>query len=370
MQKFQPGQIPTDIVRGAGKSHKIASNLQTTLNSSAREAQLTSASQRTSDDPFTSNIDNFENKKTNETSEIERKSLDRQAVEARIKNDTIKEMTAKENENANNKAQSIVLHLVRQVFPEGLKFFERSKELTQDPQQAQEIAREDIERIQENPSKILEVALNVIPGKLSETKKKAQESGDNEKIAHYERVDEILGQIFDVMKQVSGKGSHTALLGMIDSLDQTQIKGELHKLISDYHSSLGALGKQIQRANAQLLNRTRHPQSELETGVATKIDEGLRKSLYTRPESLGAAHRDNLGGIMGSIYDFKDTDWIFGSTPWEYAINVKGENLASEAPFPVRRLAEKIRLGIVSLLTEANPTPTLIITDVDARMNA
>ena len=240
-KKFQPGQIPTDIVRGTTKSLKIASNLQATLNSSAREAQLTSASQRTSDDPFTSNIDNFENKKTNETSEIERKSLDKQATEARIKNDAIKEMTAKENENANNKAQSIVLHLVRQVFPEGLKFFERSKELTQDPKQAQEIAREDIERIQENPSKILEVALNVIPGKLSETKKKAQESGDNEKIAHYERVDEILGQIFDVMKQVSGKGSHTALLGMIDSLDQTQIKGELHKLISDYHSSLGAL---------------------------------------------------------------------------------------------------------------------------------
>jgi hypothetical protein len=366
-KKYEPGQIPTNIVRGTNKSFKIVSNLQPTLNSSTREAQLTSASQRTSDDPFTSNIDNFENKKANETNDVTRKSVDREAMKDRIKNDTLKEITAQEHENANNKAQSIVLHLVRQVFPEGLKFFERSKELTQDQEEAKKIAQEDNKRIHENPSRILEVLQYVIPEKLSETKKKAQASGDPTEIAHYDRVDEILAQIFDVMKQVSGKGSHTALLGLIESLDQTKIKGDLHKLITDYHGSLGALGKQIQRASAQLLNRTRHPQSELITGVSTKIDEGLRRNLYTRPESLGAAHRDNLGGIMGSIYDFRDTDWTLGSNTWEYGANVKGNNTVS-ASYPIRRLAGEMR-GYIGQLTEAQPGPMFVTTDVDAKLS-
>ncbi|MEY3370639.1 MAG: hypothetical protein RLZZ361_1309 [Cyanobacteriota bacterium] len=362
MQKFEPGTIPTDVVRGSAKSLRIANKL-TPISTSAREVQQNSADTRAEGNPF-AEIDSFA---TQETKKSENRILEKRVLEQQIKEKNIQEMTAKEHENANNKAQTVILYLVKQVFPESLGFFDRSKQVAQNPEQAKEIAQEDFERLQENPSKILQVALSVIPAKLTELKTKAQEVNDTERSNHLEKVDSILGQIFNVMKQVDGNGSHTSLLHMIESLDQTQIKGDLHQLISEYHKSLGLLGKQIQRANAQLINRTRHPQSELTTGVTTKIDQGLRDSLYTRPESLGAAHRDHLGGIMGSIYDFKDTDWTLGGTPWEYGLNVKGENRVSKTPFPVRRLAGEMR-GYIGTLTEEQPGPMFVTTDVEAKM--
>jgi|GEM_PF-3935640 len=359
---FKPGEIPTSIVRGNTSSQKVANS----LTSSAREIQISSASNRTPEEAPFANIDSFATKETTKT-EDSKNTLDKKALEAQIKEKNIKEITAKEHENANNKAQSVLVYLFREVFPEGLNFFNRSNQVAQTPQQAAEIAKEDFERITEKPEKILQVLKDVIPAKIAEMKSKAQTSGNQDDIQHYNRVDEILGRIFDVTNQVDGKGSHTALLGLIESLDQSKIQGDLKGLISDYHNSLSALGNQIKRANAQLINRTRHPQSELTTGVGTKIDQGLRASLYTRPESLGAAHRDHLGGIMGSIYDFKDTDWTLGGTPWEYGINVKGSETASLTPFPVRRLAGEMR-GYIGTLTEAQPGPMFVTTDVDAKM--
>jgi hypothetical protein len=354
---FKPGEIPTSIVRGNISSHRIASSLST------REIQISSASNRTPEEAPFANIDSFATKKT-ETTEENKNNLDKKTLDDQI---NIKENTAKEHENANNKAQSVLVYLFREVFPEGLNFFNRSNQIAQNPQQAAEIAKEDFGRITEKPEKILQVLKDVIPAKIAEMKSKANASGNQDDIKHYDRVDEILGRIFDVTNQLDGKGSHTALLGLIESLDQSKIQGDLKGLISDYHNSLSALGNQIKRANAQLLNRTRHPQSELITGVTTKIDQGLRASLYTRPESLGAAHRDHLGGIMGSIYDFKDTDWTLGGTPWEYGINVKGSETASATPFPVRRLAGEMR-GYIGTLTEAQPGPMFVTTDVDAKL--
>lgn len=360
-KKFQPGQVSTDIIRGTTKSLRIASNLNSAL-ANTNQSQITSANNRSQDNPFHTN-DSFSNK---EKILPQKNTLDKKALEAQIKEKNIREMTAKEHLIANNKAQSVILYLLKQAFPEGLSFFERSKHISSNVEQALEIAKEDFERLQENPSKILQVALSVIPSKISDLKNSAKEQQDHYRLRYLERIDSILGQIFDVMEQVSGKGSHTALLNLIESLNQSEINHELHQIISEYHSSLEKLGKQMQRANAQLLNRTRHPHSELITGIQSKIDKGLRASIYTRPESLGAALRDHFGGILGNIYDFLDTDWSFGSNPWEYSQQVKNERSITKSPYPVRRLAGEMR-GYIGMLTEEQPGPMFVTTDVEAK---
>lgn len=359
-QDYKPGDVSTNLIRGALKSQKIA----TTLSGSTREAQISSGTNRTEETPI-SQIDSFDTQKTGSSDEA--KILNKKALEAKIKENSLREITAQEHENANSKAQSVIICLIKEIFPEGLDFFNRSNKLAQNSQQAQEIQEEDFKRIKEEPGKILEVVTALVPSKISQMKSKANTSGNQDDIKHYDKVEEILDKIFDVTKQVNGKGSHTALLGLIESLDQSKIQGDLKDLISDYHNSLSTLGNQIKRANAQLLNRIKHPQTELTTGVATKIDQGLRASLYTRPESLGAAQRDHYGGIMGSIYDFKDTDWTLGGMPWEYGLNVKGSETASATPFPVRRLAGEMR-GYIGTLTEAQPGPMFVTTDVEAKI--
>lgn len=358
-KKFQPGTVSTDILRGNTKSYKIASNVSSAIKSH-NDNLVNSAKLRSEENPFLTN-DNFSSNTENIT-----KNPDKKILESLIREKNIREMTAKEHVASNNKAQSLILYLLKQAFPEGLSFFERSKYISSNPEQADEIAREDFERLQENPSQILEVALTVVPRKLAEMKNLAKNNGAVQKMEHLERIDSILGQIFHVMEQVSGQGSHTALLSLIESLDQTKIGNELHQLISEYHRSLEKLGKQIQRANAQLLNRTRHPHSELITGIISKPDQGLRAILYTRPESLGAALRDHLGGILGSIYDFLDTEWMFSANTWEYSQKVKGQNMITKAPYPVRRLAQEMR-GYIGTLTEEQPGPMFVTTDVEAK---
>jgi hypothetical protein len=70
---------------------------------------------------------------------------------------------------------------------------------------------------------------------------------------------------------------------------------------------------------------------------------------------------------MGSIYDFRDTDWTLGSNTWEYGANVKGNNTVS-ASYPIRRLAGEMR-GYIGQLTEAQPGPMFVTTDVDAKLS-
>jgi hypothetical protein len=369
-KKYISGDIPTSIIRGnldAGKKFT-----QTTgIKASVQESQKTVASIRDSESPLDKMIDGFLAAK--ETTPETAPARNKRQINQQIDNNALREMTTKEHEAANNKAQTLVVFLMKQVFPEGLDFFSRPQKLAENPKDARGIAQDDFNRIKEDPSKILEVAINVVPGKLMEGKKLAKEAGNKDEEKRLDRVDEILGQLFGVMAQVEGKGSHQALLGLIDSLDPTQIKGELHTLITDYHKSLASLGKQIQRSAAQMLDRKRHPFSELITGVSTVVDKGLQRTLYTRPESLGAAQRDHLGGIMGSIYDFKDTDWKFASMPWEYGLNVKGEDInqvgsLTRPSFPVRRLAMQMT-GYVGQLTEEQPGPMFTTTDVDARFS-
>jgi hypothetical protein len=107
-KEFKPGDVPTSIVRGNTSSHKIA----TSLSSSAREIQISSASNRTPEEAPFANTDSFATKKT-ETTEENKNTLDRKALEAQIKEKNIKEITAKEHENANNKAQSVLVYLFR-----------------------------------------------------------------------------------------------------------------------------------------------------------------------------------------------------------------------------------------------------------------
>lgn len=368
-KKYISGDVPTSIIRGnqdAGKNiaRQAASN---SIKGSVQESQKTVASLRGDEAP--SAVDGFSAAK--ETKPETAPEKNKKLIKDQLNDNALREMTAKEHEAANNKAQTLVVFLMKQVFPEGLEFFNRPQKLAENPQDAKEIAQYDFDKIKEDPSKILTVAMSVIPGKLLEAKKRANEAGDENQEKRLDRIDEILGQLFGVMEQVEGKGSHTALLGLIDSLDPTQIKGELHTLITDYHKSLASLGKQIQRSAAQMLDRKRHPFSELVTGVSTIVDKGLHKTLYTRPESLGAALRDHLGGVMGSIYDFKDTDWKFASMPWEYGLNVKGEDInqvgsLSKPSFPVRRLAMEMR-GYVGQLTEDQPGPMFTTTDAEAK---
>lgn len=367
-KKYISGDVPTSIIRGNLDAGKKIAGQQTAIKGSLQESQKTAASARSDENPL-EQIDGFSRATAiaPETAPEKNKKL----IKSQLDDKALREMTTKEHEAANNKAQTLIVFLMKQVFPEGLEFFNRGQKLAENPQDAKEIAQYDFEKIKEDPSKILSVAVSVIPGKLTEAKKRANEAGDTNQEQRLERIDEILGQLFGVMQEVDGNGSHQALLNLIDSLDPTQIKGELHTLITDYHKSLATLGKQIQRAAAQMLDRKRHPFTELVTGVSTIVDKGLHKTLYTRPESLGAAQRDHLGGIMGSIYDFKDTDWKFASMPWEYGLNVKDEDInqvgsLSKPSFPVRRLAMEMR-GYVGQLTEEQPGPMFTTTDVDAR---
>jgi len=353
---FKPGDISTNIVRGTITSHKIAN----TITKSTKGMELDPGRSRTEENPFIKK-DSFGVKK-----EENKSILDKNSLKEQIKENSIKQMTLHQHQIANNKAQSVLIYLFREVFPEGLQFFNRQAQVAQSQEHARNICYEDFNRITEEPFKILKVLQELIPAKLAELKKKSYVNDNQNDIAHYQRVDEILCKIFDVTNQVNGNGSHTALLSLIDELDQSKIQGELKQLISDYHQSLSDLGKQIQRANAQLINRIRHPHSELTTGVITRIDKGLRDTLYTRPESLGAAQRDHFGGIMGKIYDYRDIDWPFGGAPWEYGSNVRGDNNTSKPPFPVRRLAGEMR-GYIGMLTEEQPGPMFVTTDVEAK---
>jgi hypothetical protein len=353
---FKPGDVSTNIVRGSISSHKIAN----TILKSTKELQLNSSINRTEENPFVKK-DSFGIK-----NEDNKNILDKQSLKEQIKENNIKQMTMQQHQIANNKAQAVLIYLFREVFPEGLKFFNRPAQIADSAEQARNISQEDFCRIIEEPMKILRVLQELIPARLSELKKKSHESGNLDEVAHYERVDEILSKIFDVTNQINGNGSHMALLSLLEELDQSKIQGELKSLIAEYHKSLNELGKNIQRANAQLINRIRHPYSELTTGVKTRIDQGLRDSLYTRPENLGAAQRDHYGGIMGKVYDYRDIDWPFGGTPWEYGTNIKGDSNNPNPPFPVRRLAGEMR-GYIGTLTEDQPGPMFVTTDVEAK---
>ena len=73
-----------------------------------------------------------------------------------------------------------------------------------------------------------------------------------------------------------------------------------------------------------------------------------------------------MGGILGSLYDFLDTDWILPANCWEYSQVVKGNKSTSKTPFPVRRLAMEMR-GYIGTLTEEHPGPMFVTTDVEAK---
>jgi hypothetical protein len=358
-QDFKPGEISTNLTRASITSKNIIS----TLTVSTREAQITAAGNRTNE-ATPSPADMF----TTSSSKVATTNQDKQKeLQQLIKENLIKEQTSGYHEAANKNAQALLVSLISEVFPEGVPYLNRAQHLTDDPKQAQQMRQEDFGRLLEEPKTILQTLQTTVPAKLAELKQKAKDDKDPETISHYDKVDEIIDKLRNVWEAGEGNGSHLALLNLLNELDHNQINPSLKGLITNYHKSLNTLGKEIQRAGEKFHNVVRHPMAPLLTGVPTKTDQGQFAALYTRPVSLAAAIRDHRGGIMGSFYDFKDTDWSLGGIPWEYGQNVKGDNSVS-ASYPIRRLAGEMR-GYIGQLTEAQPGPMFVTTDVDAKLS-